>query len=181
MRRVSKEEALADMRARGFQRTETGCVMCDLARRSDRAEVNALCVRDDEHAVVVVDRYASTRGDLLVIVRRHVERTVELSLAMYLEVQRLVFEANLALEKVFTPERIYIATFGAPSATASTPPAMSFPHFHVHVLPIYDVGEAARPAAIFSWTSNVSLYDEGEAEQIAADLRAAWPLSDPRA
>lgn len=175
MRRVSKAEALADMAARGFQRTETGCVMCDLARRRDGAEQDALRIRDDEHAVVVLDRYAATRGNLLVIVRRHVERTTDLSLATHLEVQRLVFEANHALEKLFAPRRIYTATLGSPSATTSAPPAMSFPHLHVHVLPVYEDGEGARPAAVFSWTTNVWLYDEGEAEQIAADLREVWP------
>lgn len=180
MRRVSKEEALADMVRRGFQRTETGCVMCDLARRRDGAEQNALRIRDDEQAVVVLDRYASTRGHLLVILRRHVERTTDLSLRTYLDVQRLVFEANVALEKLFAPPRIYTATLGSPSATTSAPPAMSFPHLHVHVLPIYEDGEGARPAAVFSWTSNVWLYDEGEAEQIASDLRAAWPSVEKR-
>src|SRR3982751_4697357 len=102
MRRASKEEALADMAARGFDRA-SGCVMCELVQ--DHSDTS-LRVHEDEHAVVVLDRYASTRGNLLVVVRRHVERMTELPLATHLDVQRLVFDANLALEAVFAPRRI---------------------------------------------------------------------------
>lgn len=175
MRRVSKDEALADMAARGFVRAASGrCQMCDLAIRGSDP---SLRVHEDEHAVVVLDRYASTRGNLMVVARRHVERVTELPLSTHLEVQRLVFEANVTLEEVFAPRRIYTATLGSPSAPATDPPAMSFPHLHVHVIPVHEDGETARPAVVFSWSAGLWLYDEGEAEQIARDLRAAWRSS----
>jgi diadenosine tetraphosphate (Ap4A) HIT family hydrolase len=172
MRRVSKDEAVADMVARGYDRAASGrCAMCDLA--SDAGD-RSVVVRDDEHAVVVLDRYASTRGNLLVVLRSHVERITDLPLATHLEIQRIVWEANATLEKVFAPRRIYTATLGSPSSPALDPPAMSFPHLHVHVIPIHEDGESARPAAVFSWSAGVWLYDEGEAEALAGDLRAAW-------
>ena len=46
---------------------------------------------------------------------------------------------------------------------------------HVHVIPIHEEGESAPPAAAFSWTAGVWLYDPGEAEQLAQELRAGWP------
>ena len=98
----------------------------------------------------------------------------DLSLATHLEIQRLVWEANMTLQHLFAPRRIYTATLGSPAAPTLDPPAMSFPHLHVHVIPIYEDGESARPAAIFSWTAGVWLYDEGEAEALARDIRAAW-------
>lgn len=175
MRRVSKEEAQADLTARGFDRAAAGsCVMCALA---SGAADPSLRIREDEHAVVMLDRYASTRGNLLVLARRHVERMTELPLSVHLDLQRLVFEANLVLEAVFRPRRIYTATLGSPSAMAMAPPAMSFPHLHVHVVPIHEDGESARPAAIFSWTAGIWLYDETEADAIVHDLRAAWPAA----
>jgi diadenosine tetraphosphate (Ap4A) HIT family hydrolase len=109
-----------------------------------------------------------------VVVRGHVERITDLPLATHLEVQRIVWEANMTLEKVFTPRRIYTATLGSPSSASLDPPAMSFPHLHVHVIPIHEDGESARPAAVFSWTAGVWLYDEGEAEELARMLHAAW-------
>jgi ATP adenylyltransferase len=168
------------MAARGFDRAarDERCAMCELATSGGATRDTSLRVREDEHAVVMLDRYASTRGNLLVVVRRHVERITELPLATHLEVQRLVFEANVTLEKVFMPRRIYTATFGSPSAPVTDAPAMSFPHLHVHVVPVHEDGESARPAVVFSWTAGVWLYDEGEAEQIARDLRAAWPAHD---
>lgn len=177
MRRVSKDEALADMAAHGFDRDGSGrCAMCDLSRASqDRKSGASLLVKENEHAVVVLDRYASTRGNLLVVVRQHVERTTDLPLATHLEIQRLVYAANVALETTFAPRRIYTATLGSPSATATDPPAMSFPHLHVHVVPVHEDGESARPSVVFSWTAGVWLYEDGEAERVAASIREAWP------
>jgi len=73
MRRISKEEALADMAARGFSRTATGCVMCDLVGAREDDAARSLRVRESPRAVVVLDRYASASGNLLVILRDHVE------------------------------------------------------------------------------------------------------------
>ncbi|MBX3189088.1 MAG: HIT family protein [Labilithrix sp.] len=175
---MSKEEALADMAARGFDRgSRNACAMCKLAKHGDDTNDEALRVREEDHAIVVLDRYASTRGDLLVILREHVERITDLPLATHLEVQRLVFEAHATLEELFAPRRIYSATLGSSSEPEANPPAMSFPHLHVHVIPVHDDGESARPAAVFSWTAGVWLYDEGEAEQLARELRAAWRSS----
>jgi diadenosine tetraphosphate (Ap4A) HIT family hydrolase len=175
MRRVSKEEALADMTAHGFDRAATGpCSMCALAKGTADT---SLRVREDEHAVVLLDRYAATRGNLLIVTRRHVERMTELPLATHLDVQRLVFEANVAVEAVFRPRRVYTATLGSPASAVADAPAMSFPHLHVHVVPIHEDGESARPAAVFSWTAGVWLYEDGEADAIVRDLRAAWPTA----
>lgn len=175
MRRVSKDEAIADMTARGFDRARSNaCAMCALAKSAGDPGDASLRVRENEHAVVVLDRYASTRGNLLVVLREHVERITDLALVTHLEVQRLVFEANVTLEETFAPRRIYTATLGSPSTLTTETPAMSFPHLHTHVIPVHEDGESSRPAAVFSWTAGVWLYDEGEAEQLARDLRAAW-------
>ena len=172
MRRVSKEEALADMAAHGFERSAANrCAMCSLV-----TDATPLRVHEDPLAVVVLDRYASTRGNLLVILREHVERVTELPLAKYLELQRIVYEAERAVERVLAPRRVYTAILGSPRATPDgpDPPAMSFPHLHVHVIPVHEDGDAARPAAVFSWSAGVWLYDTGEAEALATALRSVW-------
>ncbi|MDB4944516.1 MAG: hypothetical protein JWP97_4050 [Labilithrix sp.] len=174
MRRVTKEEAEADMAARGFARRGTNrCAMCMLV---EGARSSPLRVHEDASTVMVLDRYAATRGNLLVILREHVERATELPLPTYLAVQRRVFEAQLTLEHVLGPRRVYTAILGSPAALpgAPDPPAMSFPHLHAHAIPVYDDGPSARPAAVFSWSAGVWLYDEGEAEEVAAALRAGW-------
>ncbi|HEX5098724.1 MAG TPA: hypothetical protein VFV94_04460 [Polyangiaceae bacterium] len=58
-------------------------------------------------------------------------------------------------------------------ASAQLP--MSFPHFHVHVLPVYETGDGARPAHVFSWSAGVLVYEDAEAGELARTLRAAWP------
>ena len=46
----------------------------------------------------------------------------------------------------------------------------SYAHAHVHVVPVDEVDERARPAAVFSWSSGVVVYEPGEGEALAAEL-----------
>jgi len=144
-----------------------GCVMCALVRRS-RAAGELLA--ESAAGVVVLDRFGSRPGHALVIARSHVEETTALGWPVYAELQRLAYEACTALERTLAPARTFVAVLGA---SAQLP--MSFPHFHVHVLPVYDTDERARPAHVFSWSAGVLVYEDDEARELAARLRAAWP------
>jgi diadenosine tetraphosphate (Ap4A) HIT family hydrolase len=168
-RTVQKPEALellAENR-RVLLGTGDGCVMCALvARARDSAELLA----ESPHGVVLLDRFGSRPGHVIVIARQHVEKTTELGWPVYADLQRLAYEACTALERALDPARTFVAVLGA---SAELP--MSFPHFHVHVLPLYETGEGARPAHVFSWSIGVLVYEDAEARELAAKLRAAWP------
>jgi diadenosine tetraphosphate (Ap4A) HIT family hydrolase len=98
-----------------------------------------------------------------------VEDTLELGWEAYADLQRLAYEGASALARLLAPARIFIAVLGA---SAQLP--MSFPHFHVHVLPVYDTDERARPAHVFSWSAGVLVYDDAEAHALSDRLREAW-------
>ena len=144
-----------------------GCVMCALVRRSRES---AELVAESAAGVVMLDRFGSRPGHAIVIARNHVEETTALGWPVYAELQRLAYQACTALERTLAPARIFVAVLGA---SAQLP--MSFPHFHVHVLPVYDTDERARPAHVFSWSAGVLVYEDEEARDLAARLRAAWP------
>jgi hypothetical protein len=90
---------------------------------------------------------------------------------VYSDLHRLVWQATHVLEQELRPERVYVAALGA---SRSLP--MSFPHHHVHVVPVYETGEAARPARVFSWSSGVVRYAEDEARSLCARLRGAFAM-----
>ena len=79
---------------------------------------------------------------------------------------------SLALRATHAPVRTYVALLGASEGLPR-----SFPHVHAHVLPVYARDERARPAHVFSWSSGVVMYDDVEAGEIAAGIRAAFPLA----
>lgn len=169
---VDKSEALAllELEREALLGKGDGCVLCALVRRA-REGVNPNLLAENEHGVALLDRFASRRGHVLIVARRHVERTAELGFVTYSELQRLAYEASIAIERSLAPVRSFIAVLGA-----SEPVPMSFPHFHVHVLPVYETGEAARPANVFSWTtSGIVIYDDGDARELVAKLRSNWP------
>jgi diadenosine tetraphosphate (Ap4A) HIT family hydrolase len=167
MRIVDKHEALAllALEARRLLADETACLMCALVESAASERL-----AQSEHGVVLLDRFASRPGHLLVVARRHVERGTDLGWPTYAELQRLAWEATQAIERVLAPKRVFVAALGA-----STPLPMSFPHYHVHVIPVYEDDERARPAAVLSWTSGVVIYEDAEARQMCMTLRAAWP------
>lgn len=167
MVRLSKDEALQELeRERDLSQAFGGCVMCRLACPSNAHHWLA----DNEHGVVVLDGYGSTLGHLLVISKPHIERTTELEPRAFLALQGLVWEANQALERELQPERVYVATLGS-----SKQLAMSFPHFHSHVVPVYETDERARPAHVFSWSSGVERYRPDDFARLEDRLRGAWP------
>lgn len=162
---VGKEEALAALE-RHRRELGNGCVMCAVVKRAD----HRVLVAETATALVVLDRFASRPGHLLVIPRDHVERVVALDWAAYSELQRLGYDAAHAIERVFGPKRTYIASLGT-----ANPLVGSYPHLHLHVVPIAEDDERARPAAVFSWSAGIVLYEDDEAAEMTAEIRRAWP------
>lgn len=170
-RTIEKPEALEllERNRRELLGDAGGCVMCALVERA-RAKRDWLA--ENEHGVVVLDRFGSRLGHALVIAREHFEDASDRDFPVYSALQRLAYDASSALKKALAPARIFVAALGAP---ADLP--MSFPHFHVHVLPVYDSDERARPANVFSWSAGVLVYEDAEADELCARLRGAWPAS----
>jgi diadenosine tetraphosphate (Ap4A) HIT family hydrolase len=169
LRTVEKPEALellAENR-RVLMNGGDGCVMCALVERSRESPE---LLAESAAGVVMLDRFGSRPGHAIVIARQHVEETTALGWPVYAELQRLAYQTCTALERTLAPARTFVAVLGA---SAQLP--MSFPHFHVHVLPVYDTDERARPAHVFSWSQGVLVYDDEEARELSARLRAAWP------
>lgn len=147
-----------------------GCVLCALVSTA-RDRVNLLA--ENDHGVALLDRFASRPGHVLVVSRRHVEQTTALGFEAYSALQQLAYEACVAIERCLAPVRTFVAVLGA---SESVP--MSFPHFHIHLLPVYETGEAARPANVFSWsTAGIVIYDDDEARELVAKLKDDWPTS----
>ena len=156
MRRLSKQDALARLGA------PAGCPMCDLAR-------DAPAIAASAHAAALLDRYAARPGHVLVVLRRHEERLAAVRWDEYEAMQRLAWEVCGALEDTLAPRRIYVAALGSAEARAT-----SFPHVHLHVIPLSDGGEADRPASVLTWEHGMYVFEDAAEEQaLRARLAAA--------
>jgi diadenosine tetraphosphate (Ap4A) HIT family hydrolase len=153
--------------------------LCALCRRRDQAWV----VHETPSGIVVLDRFGNRFGHLLVIARRHVESATGFAWPEFSDLQRLGYDACQALERALEPKRVYVAALGASTALST-----SYPHYHLHVVPLDSDGADARPARVFSWSSGIVNYEPDEALALTARLKAAWPaegeatrrrLSDP--
>lgn len=168
---VSKDVALAQL-AEHKQRllgAAGGCVMCALAR----GDSGAPFIAESRHSVVLLDRFACRFGHLMVIPRSHVEHLSGLSWELFADVQRLCFEAARAIDRHLAPARVFTASLGA---AVELP--MTYSHYHMHVIPVFETDERARPARVLSWSEGVVVYADAEARQISEALRAAWPGPD---
>lgn len=164
---LKKDAALAElarMRAE-LGASEDTCLMCRLAAGAAVPEP----IFETRELSVVLDRFGSREGHLLVISKRHVEDLSDLGAEEYLRAQRLAFDASQVLTRALAPKRTFIAALGAPRQVP-----MSFPHFHLHVIPIYEDDERARPARVFSWTEGVVVYSDDEARALSKKLRETW-------
>ena len=167
MKVVSKDEALSRLREHKHSLLPggAGCVMCALA--SGKADVPFIA--ESQHAVVLLDRFACRHGHLMVIPRAHLEHLGNLPWPVFLDVQRLTFEAARAIDLCLEPPRVFTATLGA---AVELP--MTYSHYHMHVIPVFETDERARPARVLSWSEGVVVYDDDEARELSARLSAAW-------
>ncbi len=173
MRRVEKAEALellAVNRQALLGDDTTACVMCALVTLAARQPSLPELIAENEHGVVLFDRFGTTLGHLLVVAKQHVLDTAELPWSVYSELQRLNYEACCALRRAFQPARVFSAILGASSELP-----MSFPHFHIHALPVYETDERARPGFVFSWTAGVMVYEDEDVSRLSDQIRAVWP------
>jgi diadenosine tetraphosphate (Ap4A) HIT family hydrolase len=173
MRVVDRQQARALLDAELRELGEDECVGCALVRASgddDADGSTSSAIAHNTHGLVLLNRYACRQGHLTVIAREHAERVQELPWQVYGDLQRLAHEGMAALQEVFAPVRIYTAVLGSPA-----PLGMTYPHVHVHVVPVMESDERARPARVFSWSEGVVVYGDDEAKQLAARIRAAWP------
>lgn len=165
MQVLNKSQALRalDLAKSSLGLSPGDCVMCAVydQAHSDRVIENA-------EGVVVLDRFGSRRGHLLVIARAHVEGAGELGWERYASLQRLAFDATLALEAAFNPARVFVAALGS-----SEPIATSYPHYHIHVVPIARHDDDARPARVFSWSAGIVQYEEDERRELIGKLKQA--------
>jgi diadenosine tetraphosphate (Ap4A) HIT family hydrolase len=175
VRRIDRTEAMALLQreAEALPSRFGGCAMCGMAA-GHPPDLEILAERPA--AIVVLDRLGVRPGHLLVILRRHAEMIGDIPWPEYAEVQRLAWEAACAVERALSPKRVFVAALGS---AARLP--MSFPHHHVHVLPLFDGGEGDRPSEVLTWRHGVLLYSADDARDLAVRLRDAWePSTDPR-
>jgi diadenosine tetraphosphate (Ap4A) HIT family hydrolase len=165
---VGKEVALAQLAIHRERLLKDGasCVMCALAHGG----ADVPFIARNEHAVVLLDRFACRAGHLMIIPRRHVERLGDLPWEIFVDVQQLVYEASQAIDACLKPARVFTATLGA---AVELP--MTYSHHHVHVIPVYETDERARPARVLSWTEGVIVYDDAEARELSRRLMEHWP------
>jgi diadenosine tetraphosphate (Ap4A) HIT family hydrolase len=141
--------------------------MCGLVDAFPR-DVRVLAT--SRHAIAVLSRYQLRRGHVLVLARRHVERWSDVAWNEWRDVQRLSWEAARAIERAFDPVRVYAATLGANGKVAPT----SFPHLHVHVVPIYESDERGKPSNVFTWKHGLVKPSSREAAAVQRALVDAW-------
>jgi diadenosine tetraphosphate (Ap4A) HIT family hydrolase len=183
MRRISKAEALAlvAQEAAAIEARFAGCAMCGAIAEvtsdatgeragSGEASARRAVLAQNAVAVAMLDRFAARPGHVVVVLRRHAEAIADLPWDEYAAVQRLAWEASRALTAVLAPVRVYVAALGATRRIAT-----SFPHHHVHVIPLTDGGEADRPANVLTWSHGIHVYEPDELAAWSDRLRAAWP------
>lgn len=170
MQLITKDEALARLAEQRDRLLEgsTGCMMCALASESSGLPP----IVESSHAVVRLNRLACRYGHLLIIPRVHVERLSQVPWEVFSDVQRLTWEAARSIDSCIRPPRVFAASLGA-----TVDLSMSYAHYHVHVVPVPETGERARPARVLSWSEGVVVYDDVEAQELCRQLREAWPAT----
>ncbi len=141
--RIDRAEALARIRREGG---DFGCLMCALR---DGRFGSLLMLHEDADALVLLPRYVTRWGHVLVVLRPHVTRFSGLAPGAWQHLCALAHHAAVAAEEVIQPRRCFIASTGSSGGELT----QTSEHLHLHVLPITDADD--RPGRVFSWDEGV--------------------------
>lgn len=162
-RRIPREEALR--RVAALRAGAAGCPLCALAGVGPGTPRRVLA--RTPHAVAVLNAFPREWGHVLIVLTSHVTSFGELAPEAWLDACALAHRVAVAVERVVRPARCYVASLGSASEDLAT----SFPHLHLHVLPV--VRAEDRPSQVFTWDAGVLEADEAEWAQLADALVGA--------
>src|SRR5438094_8720349 len=140
------------------------CVFCDIVR----AEVPAHVVHQDARVFAFLDHSPLLHGHTLVLLREHVDSLDDLSDEQTATLFAAVRRMSIAVQRGIGAEGSLVVT--------NTRVSQSVPHVHVHVVPRRK-GDGLFSPGHGMWMRR--RYADGEAEQVAARLRAALEGSPP--
>jgi diadenosine tetraphosphate (Ap4A) HIT family hydrolase len=161
-RLLTRDEAVVRIRA---ERGDTTCLVCAL-RDGSIGERNVIF--QSREATVLLSRYPTRWGHLLVLCHRHVTSFSELAESEWQLMNALALRGARALERALNPTRCYVGAFG----TAKSQIEISSPHLHLHVVPTY--GEDERPSLVFTWQNGVYTGTNEEWTELESKIRRAW-------
>src|SRR5215467_2584468 len=88
------------------ERTETGCVLCDLAAGDPTDDASAFIVHRAASHYVVLNIYPYNTGHLMIVPYRHVARLGDLPAEALHEMTGLATRAESVLTEVYRPDGI---------------------------------------------------------------------------
>ncbi|MCI4349565.1 MAG: HIT family protein [Thermoplasmata archaeon] len=104
---------------------EPGCIFCAIVHQREPAHV----VYEDDEAIAFLDLYPHTRGHLLVVPRRHVDRLTDLPEAEYAEFLRAISNVCRRVDRLSRHYHV--------SVNQGTLAGQVVFHLHVHIIPRY--------------------------------------------
>jgi len=155
--RLDRAAAVARIESSG----DMGCVPCALARSAEP-------LAENDHAVAVLSRYPVRWGHTLIVLRQHLTSLDAVSPEIWAGASALAHASGRALERALAPNRCYVAALG--TGVSGLP--MSFPHLHLHVIP---VAPDARPSEVLTWRDGVFDGTTEEWAELRGLVLGAWP------
>jgi diadenosine tetraphosphate (Ap4A) HIT family hydrolase len=155
---ISKEEAHQRITS---EKGEQPCALCALCVPS---KPRRLLLRETRHCVALLARYARQWGHAMILLRRHVTTYREVSPEEWSETNQLALQIAQRIEAALSPVRCYIASLGA-----ATEHPMTFPHLHVHVIPVYQSTDT--PSSILTTAHGVLTASDEEFDALLSQLR----------
>lgn len=105
-----------------------GCVFCAASKKTPAFET--LCVFQDEHSMIVMNKFPYNSGHLLVLPRRHCGDLLQLSADEYAAVTDTIRLGMRALNELYQPGGINVGLNHGAVAGAGIPD-----HLHFHLIP----------------------------------------------
>lgn len=101
------------------------CIFCKIVK----GNIPSILIYEDDVAKVILDRFPSTRGHLLIISKSHFENIFDVDEKVYAHIMKLAIKFSKLVKSVYKPDGINILQNNGTEA------GQSVFHIHVHIIP----------------------------------------------
>ena len=157
---ISKAEALACLESE----RSGSCALCDLCQEGSTPRY---VLEEGRHAIALLPRYARRWGHVMIVLREHRTAYRGLPEAHWQEAMRLALRAAQAIESALSPQRCYVASLGA-----AVPHPLTYPHLHIHVIPVYEASDT--PSTVLTASAGVLVGLAHEWAALREQLLSVW-------
>ena len=156
--KISKKLALEYLA--GERLNPKKCLICEVLGNLENYQL----LYQNSKLSAFLSKYPRTWGHVIVTTNKHLTRISNIPDDTFASCFSVSRQIAVLQESKLNPKNIFISSIGSSENQINT-----CPHFHIHILPIYDFD--IKPSEVFTWENGIYEGSKSEWEDLSSQLQ----------